>query len=81
MTPSPLSDDDSLPDLAQGIQRVAQRLHAVPSRTDNVQIASEVIRLNDAVREAAGPHHPLVAPPGDFLAELLRLSDSTKEQV
>lgn len=57
------------------LQSISARLHAIPSHTNDAQIADEVTRINDAVRAAADRHGPHCAPAGDYLPELLRLAD------
>lgn len=61
------------------LRSISERLHGIPSRTDHAQIADEVARINDAVRAAAARHLPLLAPPSDYVAELLRLAESQSD--
>jgi aspartyl-tRNA(Asn)/glutamyl-tRNA(Gln) amidotransferase subunit A len=51
------------------------RLHGIASRTSAAQIAAEVLRLNDAVREGAAGRISSASQPADFGALLLAGAD------
>lgn len=73
------ADDDAQRDLAameQALAGTAQRLHGIRSRTAPRQVAAEVLRLNDAVRQAAHGRIGSGSQPGDFAALLLAAADT-----
>lgn len=73
---APASMDHSTADtLAAELQRIAQRLHGIESRTDAAKVAAELLRLNDAVRTAAKGRLASDAHPQDFAALLLASAD------
>ena len=76
-TPSPTTPVPE--EIVAAIESGARRLHGIASRSDAVQIASEVLRLNDAVRAAARSRLHSADQPQDFAAALLALADSTHE--
>lgn len=66
-------------DVAQqrdAIAATAKRLHGIDSRSRGEQIASEVLRLNDAVRSGVAGRITPGAQPADFGALLLARADS-----
>jgi aspartyl-tRNA(Asn)/glutamyl-tRNA(Gln) amidotransferase subunit A len=66
--------------LSDAIADTAPRLHGIASRSDPLQIAREVLRLNDAVRAVATPARRHYADqPADYMAALLRLADASNE--
>jgi aspartyl-tRNA(Asn)/glutamyl-tRNA(Gln) amidotransferase subunit A len=72
------NDDAAERDLAameQALAGTAQRLHGIPGRTAPRQVAAEVLRLNDAVRESAQGRIHSGSQPGDFAALLLAAAD------
>jgi len=70
--------DDAMRDTAavqQAIGATAARLHGIASRSQGEQIATEVLRLNDAVRAAAAGRIGFGSQPADFAALLLAHAD------
>ena len=67
--------------MASALAATAMRLHGITSRTDAARIASEVLRLNDAVR--AGSQRRLRSDdhPQHFAALLLAASDPVNTDV
>ncbi|VTU46426.1 hypothetical protein SRS16P3_00138 (plasmid) [Variovorax sp. SRS16] len=79
-TASPSPAEDDVQRMTAALTDVAPRLHGIESRTQTGQIAREVLRLNDAVREATTPgrlHYG--AQPADFMAALLVFADTSNQ--
>lgn len=67
--------------MQNALQENAFRLHEIESRSSVEQIASEVLRLNDAVRAAAAGRLHYSDHPQDFAAALLANADVVNEEV
>ena len=67
---------DDLAAMEQAVNATSLRLHGIASRTVGAHIASEVLRLNDAVRAGAASRISYGAQPADFAALLLASADS-----
>jgi len=59
------------------VEFATQRLHGIESRTQASQVASEVLRLNDAVRRGAHGRIDFRQHPQDFAAVLMANADAT----
>jgi len=66
---------DDLAPMEQAVNAISLRLHGIASRTVGTLIASEVLRLNDAVRAGAAGRISYSAQPADFAALLLASAD------
>ncbi len=67
---------DPVPDALELLIGVTtRRLQQVPSRTSAARLASELVRLNDAVRDMARPMLTPFDQPADFAAVLRRHAD------
>ena len=62
------------------VNATSLRLHGIASRTVGAHIASEVLRLNDAVRAGAASRISYGAQPADFAALLLASADPANAQ-
>ena len=61
--------------IASALAEIADRLHGISSRSDPVQIAAEVLRINDAVRARASGMLDGGQHPQDFAATLIARAD------
>lgn len=66
--------------MEQAVNATSWRLHGIASRTVGAHIASEVLRLNDAVRAGAAGRISHSAQPADFPALLLASADPVNAQ-
>lgn len=71
---------DDLAAMEQAVNATSLRLHGIASRTVGTHIASEVLRLNDAVRAGAAGRISYSAQPADFPALLLASADPANDQ-
>ena len=71
---------DDLAAMEQAVNATSLRLHGIASRTVGAHIASEVLRLNDAVRAGAASRISYGAQPADFAALLLASADPANAQ-
>jgi hypothetical protein len=62
------------------IGKMSQLLHGITSRTDPVQIAAEVVRLNGDVRDTARAVLDPFTQPADYAAVLIGEADSTHKE-
>lgn len=70
-----MKHDDDVAAMQSALEAIAVRLHGIASRSAADQIAGEVLRLNDAVRDAAHGRILFDSQPGDFAALLLSSAD------
>ena len=63
--------------VSEFVEFATRRLHGIESRTQASQVASEVLRLNDAVRRGAHGRIDFRQHPQDFAAVLIANADST----
>ena len=61
--------------IASALAEIADRLHGISSRSDPAQIAAEVFRINDAVRDRAAGMLDGGQHPQDFAATLIARAD------
>jgi len=71
----PATTEADIVAMQQALAATALRLHGITSRTAQRQIASEVLRLNDAVREGAAGRIHSGSHPADYAALLLAAAD------
>jgi hypothetical protein len=62
-------------DIARLVEVSIRDLHGIASRAGAAAVASEVVRLNGAVRDLARPMIRFTDQPADFPAALLRHAD------
>lgn len=76
-SPTGESDRSDLERVSGFVAFATQRLHGIASRTQSEQVASEVLRLNDAVRRGAQGRIAFGQHPQDFAAVLVEGADAT----
>lgn len=63
-------------DIARLVEISIRDLHGITTRAGAAAVASEVVRLNGAVRDLARPMIRFTDQPADFPAALLRHADA-----
>ncbi|ARP82097.1 hypothetical protein CAL12_15590 [Bordetella genomosp. 8] len=67
---------DGLPEMQAAVAAMTTRLHGLVSRTDPGQVAAEVLRLNDAVREGVRDRLTPGLHPQDYPGVMMRMRDA-----